>query len=384
MKPKNILFLMGSYPSYGGVEIVSTTLANKFIEDGHHVTIASYKQPLHDAARLNLSDQCDLLFLTYPVLSIRNIKKLREYILTHQIEVLINQWVVPFYATLVWKIATYGTNCLVYSVHHGSPDTNMRIHSLKRQIESGKGYLKGIYGLVREVSRLSLAFCIKNSHKFILLSPSFIPIAQCFSRVKDRNKFLSIPNPIAISVSDENFSKEKEIIYVGRIEYNQKRTDRVVDIWKELEPLYPDWKLTIIGDGDDRNDLQKRILEYDLKRVTIMGFVNPIEYYKRASILLLTSDYEGFGLVIVEAMILGVVPVVYYSFESANDLITNGYNGLLIEKPFDLQSFTKAIKKLMGKTDYWNTLSQNGRIVSEKFSVDNIVIEWYQLMGKSC
>ena len=119
-------------------------------------------------------------------------------------------------------------------------------------------------------------------------------------------------------------------------------------------------------------------------RVTIMGFVNPIEYYKRDSILLLTSDYEGFGLVIVEAMILGVVPVVYYSFESANDLITNGYNGLLIEKPFDLQSFTKAIKKLMGKTDYWNTLSQNGRIVSEKFSVDNIVIDWYQLMDKSC
>lgn len=114
MKPKNILFLMGTYPSYGGVEIVSTTLANKFIEDGHHVTIASYKQPLHDAARLNLSDQCNLLFLSYPVLSIRNIKKLREYILTHQIEVLINQWVVPFYTTLVWKIATYGTNCLVY------------------------------------------------------------------------------------------------------------------------------------------------------------------------------------------------------------------------------------------------------------------------------
>lgn len=59
MKPKHILFLMGTYPSYGGVEIVSTTLANQFIKDGHQVTIASYKQPLHDAAPLNLSDQCD-------------------------------------------------------------------------------------------------------------------------------------------------------------------------------------------------------------------------------------------------------------------------------------------------------------------------------------
>ena len=138
MKPQNILFLMGTYPSYGGVEIVSTVLANQFIENGHQVTIASYKQPLHEAPQLNLSDQCDLLFLSHPVLSFHNIKKLREYILTHEIDVLINQWVVPFYATLVWKLATYGTECKVYSVHHNPPDTNMRIQSLKARIELGK------------------------------------------------------------------------------------------------------------------------------------------------------------------------------------------------------------------------------------------------------
>ena len=379
MKPKHILFLMGTYPSYGGVEIVSTTLANQFIKDGHHVTIASYKQPLHEAAPLNLSDKCDLLLLSYPVLSIQNIKKLREYILTHQIEVLINQWVVPFYATMVWKMATYGINCKVYSVHHIPPDTNMRIQSLKRQIELGKWYLKGMYGFVREVSRLSLAFCIKNSHKFILLSPSFVPIAQKFSRVKHPTKFLAIPNPIPMPVSDEGVSKEKEIIYVGRIEYNQKRTDRVVDIWKELEPLYPDWKLTIVGDGEDREDLQKRIDGYGLKRVEITGFVNPIKYYQRASILLLTSEYEGFGLVVAEAMSHGVVPVVYHSFESAKDLITDGYNGVLVERPFCVRTFTKVMYELMDNTDYWNTMSKNGLITSEKYTIDNVVKKWYQL-----
>lgn len=378
MKPKHILFLMGTYPSYGGVEIVSTTLANQFIEDGHQVTIASYKQPLHEAAPLNLSNQCDLLFLSHPVLSIQNIKKLRAYIQTHQIEVLINQWVVPFYATLVWKWATYGTNCKVYSVHHIPPDTNMRIQSLKRQIELGKWYLKGMYGFVREVSRLSLAFCIKNSHKFILLSSSFVPIAQKFSRVKSAEKFLSIPNPIPLSVSEEGFPKEKEIIYVGRIEYNQKRTDRVVDIWKELEPLYPDWKLTIVGDGEDREDLQKRIDGYGLKRVEITGFVNPIKYYQRASILLLTSEYEGFGLVVAEAMSHGVVPVVYNSFESAKDLVKNGYNGVLVEKPFSVSSFTRKVQELMENAE-WHVLSQNSRISSKRFSVNTIVKDWYQL-----
>ena len=378
MKPKHILFLMGTYPSYGGVEIVSTTLANQFIKDGHQVTIASYKQPLHEAAPLNLSDQCDLLNLSYPVFSIQNIKKLRAYILSHQIEVLINQWVVPFYATLVWKWATYGTNCKVYSVHHNPPDTNMRIQSLKRKVESGKGYLKGMYGFVREVSRLSLAFCIKNSHKFILLSPAFIPIAQKFSRVKHPTKFLAIPNPIPMSVSDEDVSKEKEIIYVGRIEYNQKRTDRVVDIWRELEPRYPDWKLTIVGDGNDREDLLNRIDEYGLKRVEITGFVNPINYYKRASILLLTSEYEGFGLVVAEAMSQGVVPVVYNSFESVKDLITDGYNGVLVEKPFSVSGFVRRVQELIENTEL-HVLSQNSKIASKRFSVNTIVQDWYQL-----
>ena len=380
MKSKNILFLMGTYPSYGGVEIVSTVLANQFIEDGHQVTIASYKQPLHEAAPLNLSDQCDLLFLSHPVLSIKNIKKLREYILTHQMEVLINQWVVPFYATMVWKLATYGTECKVYSVHHNPPDTNMRIQSLKRKIDSGKGYLKGVYGLVREVSRLSLAFCIRNSHRFILLSPSFIPVAQKFSRVKHPTKFLSIPNPISMPVSDKGISKEKEIIYVGRIEYNQKRTDRVLDIWKELESKYPDWKLTIVGDGDDREDLEKRIDGYGLKRVEITGFVDPIPYYKRASILLLTSEYEGFGLVIAEAMSHGVVPVVYNSFGAAKDLITDGHNGVLVEKPFSDSGFAEKVNELMDKPDYLNELSENGRIVSAGYSIDRIANEWYKLM----
>jgi glycosyltransferase involved in cell wall biosynthesis len=143
--------------------------------------------------------------------------------------------------------------------------------------------------------------------------------------------------------------------------------------------MYPDWKLTIIGDGDDRGDLEKRIHEYGLKRVSITGFVNPIKYYKRASILLLTSEYEGFGLVVAEAMSHGVVPVVYNSFESARDLVTDGYNGILVEKPYSTLTFTKVLQELMDKPNYLNELSNNSRIVSADYSIDKIAKEWYQL-----
>lgn len=379
MKPKNILFLMGTYPSYGGVEKVSTTLTNKFIEDGHRVTIASYIQPQNDFIKLFLSDQCELLSLSQPVLSLKNIKKLREYIITNGIDFIINQWVVPFYATLVWKIAVRGTNCKVYSVHHNKPDTNKRIETLDMLINKGKSHLKILRFLIREISRLSLSFCIKNSHKYILLSPSFIPIAKKYSRISNNDKYISISNPIEMPSSISIISKEKEIVYVGRIEYNQKRTYRVVDIWKELESKYPEWKLTIVGDGDDRDDLQKRIKEYGLKRIELIGFVNPHEYYKRSSVLLMTSEYEGFPLVILEGMTYGCVPVVYNSFESVHDMIADGYNGVLIEKPYCTQQFVSVMQELMDKTDYLHRLSHNCRIVSERYSVERIVEEWYQL-----
>ena len=99
-----------------------------------------------------------------------------------------------------------------------------------------------------------------------------------------------------------------------------------------------------------------------------------IDYF----ILVLTSEYEGFGLVVAEAMSHGVVPVVYNSFESAKDLITDGYNGALIEKPFSVSRFTKVVQELMENTE-WLVLSQNSRIASKRFSVNTIVKDWYQL-----
>ena len=381
MTPKHILFLLGIYPSYGGVEMVTTVLANRFIEDGHCVTIASFSQPKNDFAELHLSKKCHSLSLSYPVLTLKNIKKLREYIQTHQIEVLINQWVVPFYATLVWKMATYGTNCKVYSVHHGKPNTNRYIQKLEIKIDAGKNYLKFLRYWVREVSRLSLAFCIRSSHKFIVLSPSFISVTQKYARVAKDGKILSITNPVTINVPTKELPKEKEIIYVGRVDYNQKRTFRVIDIWRELEPLYPDWKLTVVGDGEDRADLERLIQAYGLDRVSVTGFVNPTAYYQRASLLLLTSEYEGFGLVIVEAMKFGVVPIVYNSYETAEDLIADGHNGVLIDKPYSIAAFTEVLRKLMDDKELLNGISRNARKISDCFNVNNVANEWYQLFN---
>ena len=202
-----------------------------------------------------------------------------------------------------------------------------------------------------------------------------------FSRISDANKYIALANPVTVpEIIPKEIAKKKEIIYVGRIEYNQKRTYRVIDIWKELESKYQDWSLIIIGDGSDKDDLDRRIKKYDLKRVLITGFINPLEYYKHASIMLMTSEYEGFPLVLTESMTYGVVPVVYNSFESVNDIIVNGQNGFLVNKPFSTEAFVQTLHILLDNESKLRLLSANAIEMSKRFGIDNIVKEWYNLI----
>lgn len=380
MTKKRILFLVGIYPGYGGVEMVTTILANQFIKDGHEVSIVSFCQTDQKFADLYLSSECNLLYLSYPVLSIKNIKYLRHYIQKHKINILINQWVLPFYTTLLWKIAISGTHCKVFSVHHNKPDTNKKIQGLEILIQQGKKYLKTIKWIIREISRTSLSFCVKNSTKYILLSPSFVPLAKRYTRIKDDSKYMTIANPITIPEPLGLPEKIKEIICVGRIEFNQKRTYRVLDIWKDLESSFPEWSLTFVGDGPDKEKLEKQIQENKLSRVSIAGFVNPIQYYERASILLMTSEYEGFPLVLTESMTYGVVPIVYDSFETVHDIITNEKNGIIIPTPYKTEAFVNCLSSLLEDNNKIKGMSIKAIESTNQFKLKNIVDKWYNLM----
>ena len=104
--------------------------------------------------------------------------------------------------------------------------------------------------------------------------------------------------------------KENEIIYVGRLDNTQKRVYRILETWNLLESKFPEWRLTFVGDGEEREAMQHLGNQMGLKRIQFEGFQTPRKYYERASILILTSEFEGFPLVIAECMSFGIVPVV--------------------------------------------------------------------------
>lgn len=112
------------------------------------------------------------------------------------------------------------------------------------------------------------------------------------------------------------------------------------------------------------------------------GFRNPSEYYARAAILLLVSEYEGFGLVITEGMTYGVVPVVLGSYSAVYDIIKNGVSGIITSYPYSETEFVAKVKKLMSDSNMRNTMSLNAKKAAVNFSLKEIADRWEELFKR--
>lgn len=133
---------------------------------------------------------------------------------------------------------------------------------------------------------------------------------------------------------DLELDKNKlNIICVGRIANGHKGYDRLVDVVKRLddEGLFDEAILRIFGSGPDYDNLFNQIKDYGLdKKVLLMGRVdNPYKYFKNQDLFILPSRYEAFGLVIVEALSLGV-PVLVTANDATSKIVSNNYNGLIV------------------------------------------------------
>ena len=155
----------------------------------------------------------------------------------------------------------------------------------------------------------------------------------------------------------------------------------MIDTWAKLESKFSDWKLTIVGDGVERENVEKHVVDYGLQRVFFEGFQQPKSYYERASILLLTSEYEGFPLVLAECMSFGVIPAVYNSYSAVGDIIADGKDGIVIPyhidgyKADEAASMLSGIMEDDGKRD---AMALAAIEKSKEYSVEKIYNEWME------
>lgn len=385
MNKPNILFLLKGL-EIGGLEVVTAVLANKFVEEGHQVSVFSFLGGKHSIAnrfdaRIKLYQQDDYSR------SKENVAKLRKVLVDDKIDIIINQWGLPYTPIKTARKAAKGLDVKIISVYHNAPSFNGRIQKLNIALMGCENLMKRLaLRLMRfafkKVTSRAMAYIYRHSDLFLVLSPSYIEEFKRFTGVSDDRYLQVLTNPITVEHDGYEYAfneKQKEIIYVGRLDFVQKRVYRVIDTWNYLEERFPDWRLTIVGDGEDRENLENHVKYLGLKRVSFEGFQKPIDYYRRASILLLTSDFEGFPLVLAECMSFGVIPAVYNSYSAVCDIIDDGKDGIVLpyhKNGYQAEEAAGMIVNIMKDDGKREQMALAAIKKSKEYSVEKIYSEW--------
>ena len=238
--------------------------------------------------------------------------------------------------------------------------------------------------LIKNIVGLNFRLGYYYSDRYVLYVEGFGNEFMAISRLSEISKMRYIPNPVTIDRGKYLYSmslKKKQIVWVGRLEIYQKRIDRVINIWKDVEKKNADWSLLIVGDGPDREKLEKMVSDHHIARVSFEGFQDPKSYFENASVLLLTSDFEGFGLVIVEGMNFGVIPIVYNTYCAVDEIVSDEEDGYVIP-PFDKVLFEDRLEGLMRDPMERDRMAKNALQKAECFSVDEIANMWYKLFDE--
>lgn len=383
----NVLFLLKNL-DVGGVEVVSAVLANKFVLMGHRVFIFALEQTdLLIKDRLN--KEVNVIFGSGFNADKQNVLLLKKIFVENDINIVVNQWGLPFVPIRLIRKAGQELKVKVISFHHNDPTANGKIKSVENELAGCRNPLKKCFLLIKKVlfkkiTSQSMKYTYKHSDMFMVLSEAYLPLLRNFIHVGNSNKQGVLVNPITIDVKDYSYcrqEKQKEIVFCGRVDFNQKRVHRLIEVWSFLETKFPDWQLTIVGDGDAKKDLENQVNLMKLKSVRFEGFRKPLKYYRRASILALTSEYEGFPLVLAECMSFGVVPCVYDSFAAVHDIIEDDVNGLIIEKEngyFSAEKMAMRLAEIMSDEQKLDMMAQKSIETSKRYSIDSVYEQWME------
>lgn len=382
----NILFLLRG-TGIGGLEVVTSVLANKFVKESHHVDVFIFRKEEGNSIVDRFNKDVKVCQQNDYRITKDNVRALRQILIKDKIDFIINQWGLPLIPIVVARKASKGLGVKIFSVYHNAPSANGRIQSIdiklsKTENSIKRAGLKVMRSIYKWVTSKSMAYIYRHSDRFIVLSKGFIKEFQEFTHVGDLSKLKVLTNPVTIDSDNYTYNpdgKLKEIIYVGRLDFVQKRVYRVIDTWNLLENDYPDWQLTIVGDGPDRMNLENHVKALNLSRVHFEGFQNPVPYYRRASILMLTSDFEGFPLVLAECMSFGVIPAVYNSYSAVKDIIEDGKDGVILPKSdvgFDAEAMANKMAVVMNNQDKLCLMANAAIEKSKSFSLNTIVKQW--------
>jgi len=224
-----------------------------------------------------------------------------------------------------------------------------------------------------------------NSLKFRLMDFSaskfhqFIVLTNGSKKEWKLNNIEVIPNPMPFNVSEKSKLLSKTVLVVGKQSY-QKGYDRLLEIWKEVSAKHSDWKVEVYGKLDSSLGLEKRAKALGIEdKVSFNPPIQDIdEKYKEASLYLMTSRFEGFGMVLIEAMSYGVPCISFDCPYGPSDIISDKEDGFII-KNGDISSFANAVIQLIENEELRHSMGMNAIENVQRYNIESIGKKWDEL-----
>lgn len=352
---KKICFFSGNIGRRGGTERVTSLIANRLVELGYSVTIISAINNSKSFFQLDSRINLDRLYTNCNGLkfNITVIYKLRKKIKEYNFDYIIDIDTIHSFFSIP---ATIGLKTKVISWEHFNFYSDLGVRR-------------------RRWGRILAA---KYAHRIVTLTNE--DREAFLENIRVRAKIDYIYNPTPYPNEKRNECTSKIAISIGRLT-NQKGFDKLLNIWQKIEEKNKEWILYIIGSGENREKLLEQKEELNLKRVIFIENTENIkEYYKKASIYLMSSRFEGLPMTLIEAQSFGL-PIISYDIKTGpREIITNGKNGYLIEND-NQDLFIEKVLELIKNEEKLQKFSKEAYRSSKKYILENIIDKWREILN---
>lgn len=386
---KKIAFIHEAYP-LGGAERVTSLVAGYLSGD---FEIFLFVGQLNEEI-LGEQDRRDIRFLQLPDSDFQS-EANAAYVAERIRELGIECLIIPVTPPKHLKYIREHVDCPIVFHHHSMPlweVQNKLIVSEARVRRSGswpkllewyllrkpKEQLLGLY--TRKYGR-QYRFVYRNTDRFVVLCEEYArQIERLVGAGRTDSKVRVMTNPL-VAPDAYDPDKRKEVLFVGRMTYADKRADRLLDIWARIEPEFPDWELKMVGDGTERELLEAQARRLGLSRVRFCGYAaDPSEHYRTAAILCMTSTFEGWGLVLAEAQAAGVVPMAFGCSAGVREILGDDGSAGVVVPPFDMARYASELAALMRDGERRRTMQESMRRKIEAYSLARIGRRWVDLL----
>ena len=352
---KRILFVCDSLQEKGGVEKLVALQANHFRAQGHDVRIATrYRQ--HKPAAYPLEDGIRVMSFDWDI-ETTGLTKLSRF---PGFLFWIRQQVNAFDPD---DILTNGLNVGVLAIL-GNASRRSRVVACDH---NHFGNATAFWSFLRR-------FAYKDIRAVVSLTQEDLPRYRAINA-----RAVCIYNPVDLPDGQQGFARNRQVLAVGRHTL-QKGFDLLLDAWARVREKHPDWSLTIVGEGEQTPKLQQQIRTLGIAdSVNLHPFSDNIsQYYLNSNLFVLSSRFEGFCLVMIEALSVGL-PVVAFNCKTGPQEVLEQGGGLLVEAE-NVAKLAGAICAFIEQPETWDALSQAGMKNAARFTNENYFASWDGLL----